>query len=98
MIAVCIARYIGKTLMNTKLLFSNACFSSNFQGLPQAYRAQPKDKVAYTQMAKNKHETREASQAPVISDPLFHHVYHLLIRITPSCTHPANSILFSIGY
>lgn len=47
--------------MNTELLFSNACFSSNFQGLAQAYRVQPKDKVAYIQMAKNKHETTEVS-------------------------------------
>lgn len=55
MTAVCKARYIGKTLMNKELLFWNASFSSNFQGLAQAYRPQPKDKVAYIHQSKNKH-------------------------------------------
>lgn len=100
MIAVCKARYIRKTLMNIELLFLNACFSSNFWGLTQAYKLQPEDKVIYIYP----HTQEQALDKGVsLKYHLFLIVFSImgitiLIRIPLACMYTATSIIFSIGY
>lgn len=65
--------------MNTKLLFSNACFSSNFQGLSKVYTPQPQNKMVYIQISKKHKKKMSLSNAMILSDSLFCPVYHLLL-------------------